>query len=86
MSRQQVVKTLAPDRHPLRRQSLREAPPEQAALEERDPSGVPRLHRPAGVDLIGGPAAIGAVRPMAVVEVHKIRTDRGEQGEMLTIA
>ena len=36
---------------------------------------------PAGVDLIGGPAAVGAVRPMAVVERHEIRTGRGELGE-----
>ena len=28
-----------------------------------------------------GPAAVGAVRPMAVVERHEVRADRGELGE-----
>jgi len=39
---------------------------------------VPRLHRLAGVDFVGRSSAVRAVRPVAVVEHHEIRADRGE--------
>ena len=55
-----------------RRPELREPPPPEAPLEERDALAAPELLRPAEEDLIRRPAAVGRVRPMTVVEDREV--------------
>ncbi len=69
----------APDRHPLRRQELREPPPFEAALEEGDAAGG-GPDTTSEVDLIRGASAIGLMRPLAIVEGLEVAADEVELG------